>query len=163
VWSESGASGGDYVPDRGEGLYRRCIFTFIKRTAPPPSMATLDAGSREICQPRRLTTNTPLQPLIFLNDLAFFECARKLAQRCEVEAGQAPQERISYAFALLTGRAPRPAELDALSELYQKQLDSLRSDAATTKKISATPSAEHAALTLVCSTLLTSDAAITNR
>jgi hypothetical protein len=126
-------------------------------------MATLDAGSREICQPRRLTTNTPLQPLIFLNDLAFFECARKLAQRCGVEAGQAPQERISYAFALLTGRPPRTAELDALSELYQKQLESLRSDAETTKKISGTPSAVHAALTLVCSTLLTSDAAITNR
>ncbi|HEX2750846.1 MAG TPA: DUF1553 domain-containing protein, partial [Verrucomicrobiales bacterium] len=78
IWSEAGASGGDYQPDTGEGLHRRSLYTFRKRTAPPPAMLTLDAGSREICQPRRLTTNTPLQPLIFLNDQSFFECARSL-------------------------------------------------------------------------------------
>jgi hypothetical protein len=163
VWSESGASGGDYVPDQGDGRFRRSIYTFIKRTAPPPNMATLDAGSREICQPRRLTTNTPLQPLIFLNDLAFFECARKLAERCEKESAADPQDRITYGFTILTGRLPRPAELDALQALYVQQLDTMRKDQVAAAKVSGRASPEHAALTLVCSTMLTADAAITNR
>lgn len=163
VWSEAGASGGDYTPDKGEGLYRRSLYSFIKRTAPPPSMLTLDAGSREICQPRRLSTNTPLQPLIFLNDLSFFECARHLADRCLREKPESAMSQVTHAFHILTSRPPRPAELQALEELHAHQLDIYQKDKAAAKSVSGTEDAKRAALTIVCSTLLTSDAVITNR
>jgi hypothetical protein len=163
VWSEAGASGGDYKPDTGEGLYRRSLYTFIKRTAPPPMMVTLDAGSREICQPRRLSTNTPLQPLIFLNDLSFFECARKLADRCIKEQTQSPAAQAKHAFQILTSRAPRPAEQQAMEELYAAQKDLYQKDPAATKSVSGAEDPHRAALIILCSTLLTSDAVITNR
>ncbi|WP_367871065.1 DUF1553 domain-containing protein [Luteolibacter sp. Populi] len=160
VWSEAGASGGDYVPDKGEGLYRRSLYTFRKRTAPPPSLITLDAGSREICQARRLVTNTPLQPLIFLNDRSFFECARKLAERCAAEDAAASCER---AFVILAGRAPRDAERAAIDELHASQKAEYEKDMAAAQKVCGKEDPSLAALTIVCSALLTSDAVITNR
>ncbi len=160
VWSEAGASGGDYQPDTGEGLHRRSLYTFRKRTAPPPSMLTLDAGSREICQPRRLTTNTPLQPLIFLNDQSFFECARALAKRAVKEQPDAAMER---AFLLLTSRAPAAPELEALQALHAQQVSNYTTDKAAAKAVCGEENPALAALTIICSTLLTSDAAITNR
>jgi hypothetical protein len=163
VWSEAGASGGDYHPDKGEGLYRRSLYTFRKRTAPPPALLTLDAGSREICQPRRLTTNTPLQPLIFLNDQSFFECARVLAKRVAKEQPGPPSERIRQAFLHLTSRTPSDAELKALQQLYNVQLQNYQKDAAAAKSVASEDSPDLAAMTIVCSTLLTSDAALTNR
>ena len=163
VWSEAGASGGDYKPDTGEGLYRRSIYTYIKRTAPPPMMITLDAGSREICQPRRLSTNTPLQPLIFLNDQGFFECARKLTDRCITEKPESPAAQYTHAFQILTCRPPREGELQALEELDAAQLAIYQKDPAATKSVSGSEDPHRAALTILCSTLLTSDAVITNR
>ena len=163
VWSEAGASGGDYKPDTGEGLYRRSLYTFIKRTAPPPMMITLDAGSREICQPRRLSTNTPLQPLIFLNDQGFFECARKLADRCIAEKPESPAAQYTIAFQILTSRPPREGEQKALEELYTAQLAMYQKDPAATKSVSGSEDPHRAALIILCSTLLTADAVITNR
>jgi hypothetical protein len=163
IWSEAGASGGDYQPDEGDGLHRRSLYTFRKRTAPPPGLLTLDAGSREICQPRRLTTNTPLQPLIFLNDQSFFECARLLAQRAIREAPGDPGAQLARAFLLLTSRPPAPAEMETLRELHALQITRFSADPASTFSVAGTPQPELAALTIVCSTLLTSDAALTNR
>ncbi|MFY7817910.1 MAG: DUF1553 domain-containing protein [Akkermansiaceae bacterium] len=163
LWSEAGASGGEYTPDKGEGLYRRSIYSFIKRTAPPPSMLTLDAGSREICQPRRLSTNTPLQPLIFLNDLSFFECAQKLADRCIKEKTENASAQLAHAFQILTSRAPRPAEQQAMEELHAAQVAIYQKDPAAAKSVCGAEDAHRAALTISCSTLLTSDAVITNR
>ena len=163
VWSEAGASGGDYKPDTGEGLYRRSIYRYIKRTAPPPMMITLDAGSREICQPRRLSTNTPLQPLIFLNDQGFFECARKLTDRCIAETPESPAAQFTHAFQILTCRPPRDGELKALEELYASQLARYQKDPVATRSVSGGEGPHRAALTTLCSTLLTSDAVITNR
>ena len=163
VWSEAGAAGGDYVPDTGEGRHRRSLYTFIKRTAPPPGMITLDAGSREICQPRRLSTNTPLQPLIFLNDLGFFECARGLAARSLREAPESPRAAIERAFLILTCRPPRPAEIDALLDLHQTQQQHFTAHPDEAAKVAGNPDPALAAMTLVCSTLLTADAVITLR
>jgi hypothetical protein len=163
VWSEAGASGGDYVPDKGEGLYRRSLYTYRKRTAPPPSLITLDAGSREICQARRLTTNTPLQPLIFLNDMSFFECARKLADRCVAEVPGDAAKQCERAFVILTGRAPRPAERAALDELHAARKSDYVKDPDAAKSVCGREDPSLAALAIVCSTLLTSDAVITNR
>ncbi len=163
VWSEAGAAGGEYQPDKGEGLYRRSLYTFRKRTAPPPGLLTLDAGSREICQPRRLTTNTPLQPLIFLNDQSFFECARRLAQRAIREQPGPADAQIARAFLLLTSRPPAPEESAALRELYARQMARFTGDPANTLAVGGTPQPDLAALTIVCSTLLTCDAALTQR
>jgi hypothetical protein len=163
VWSEAGASGGDYTPDTGEGLHRRSLYTFRKRTAPPPGMLTLDAGSREICQPRRLTTNTPLQPLIFLNDQSFFECARLLAARAIREQPANVEAQLQRAFLLLTSRTAAPPELAALTELHTSQLQHFTAEPAAAKAVALTEDPALAALTIVCSTLLTSDAALTNR
>jgi hypothetical protein len=163
LWSEAGASGGDYVPDKGEGLYRRSLYTFRKRTAPPPSLITLDAGSREICQARRLTTNTPLQPLIFLNDMSFFECARKLADRCAAEIPGNAAAQCERAFVILTGRDPRAAERAAIDELCTTQKADYEKDTAAARSVCGKDDPSLAALVIVCSTLLTSDAVITNR
>ena len=163
VWSEAGASGGDYKPDTGEGLYRRSLYTFRKRTAPPPSMLMLDAGSREICQPRRLTTNTPLQPLIFLNDESFFECARQLAKRAIKEQPDGVDAQMQRAFLLLTSRPAAAPEMAALRKLHARQLAHYTADQPAAKAVCGEKNPALAAMTIVCSTLLTSDAAITNR
>lgn len=160
VWSEAGASGGDYHPDKGEGLYRRSLYTYRKRTAPPPAMLTLDAGSREICQPRRLSTNTPLQPLIFLNDQSFFECARLLAARALKEQPDSP---VARAFFLLASRQPDVPEAAALEELRAQQVTHFSADKAAAKSVCGAEDPALAALTIVCSTLLASDAAITTK
>lgn len=163
VWSEAGASGGDYQPDKGEGLYRRSLYTFRKRTAPPPAMLTLDAGSREICQPRRLTTNTPLQPLIFLNDQSFFECARKLAERVVRVQPDGAEAQLQRAFLLLASRVPDAVEQAAVSALYESKVKHFTGDLAAAKTVCGRDDARLAALTIVCSTLLASDTALTIR
>lgn len=163
LWSEAGASGGDYSPDTGAGLYRRSLYTFRKRTAPPPSMTTLDGGSRETCQPRRLTTNTPLQPLLFLNDKAYFECARELARRVRRERPGGAEQQLERAFLLLTSRRPATAEMNSLRALYERQLATYGADAAAAKAVCGSEDAGFASMTVVCSTLLVSDAALTNR
>jgi hypothetical protein len=146
--AESGANGG-YSPGSGDDLHRRSLYTFRKRTVPPPTMLTFDGGSREACQPRRFATNTPLQALAILNDPVFTECARALAERATREAPDR-DARIVRAFRLACSRAPRAAELDALRELVAARVTSGEQD-------------ELAALTLACSTILASDAAVMSR
>jgi hypothetical protein len=163
IWSEAGASGGDYTPDTGEGLYRRSLYTYRKRTAPPPNMLTLDAGSREICQARRLATNTPLQPLVFLNDQSFFECARMLAKRVVAAQPDDPVAQSRLAFRLLTGRAPGEAEAAAIDELLATQKSHYEKDLPAAKSVCGEDNPHLAALTVLCSTLLATDATITNR
>jgi hypothetical protein len=163
IWSEAGASGGDYTPDQGEGLYRRSLYTYRKRTAPPPNMLTLDAGSREICQARRLATNTPLQPLVFLNDFSFFECARMLAKRVVAANPESPAAQYARAFQSLTCRAPSEAEAKAMEELYATQKAHYEKDLPAAKAVCGEDNPHLASLTVLCSTLLAADATITNR
>jgi hypothetical protein len=103
-------------------LYRRSLYTFWRRTAPPPSMLTFDAGSREVCIPRRESTTTPLQALVLLNDPQFIEAARVLAQRLFREPAADLSARIEMAFRLATGRRPEPREREILARLYEEQL-----------------------------------------
>jgi hypothetical protein len=163
IWSEAGAAGGDYQPDQGDGRYRRSLYTYRKRTAPPPNMLTLDAGSREICQARRLTTNTPLQPLVFLNDASFFECAQRLAKRATAAHPGEPSARLTFAFQQLASRRPRAAEAAAIDELYAAQQRNFANDPAAATAVCGENNPELAALTIVCSTLLTADATLTSR
>jgi hypothetical protein len=139
-----------------ESANRRSVYTYRKRTAPPDSMLIFDAGSREVCQPKRLNTNTPLQALVLLNNPGFVDAAKSLATKVSGSATE-PAAQIAAAFRHVCTRDPRPAELAALQELYAQQ----QAAPSPTAKPAADPGL--AALTLVCSTILASDAAVTSR
>ena len=111
-----------YVPSRGADLYRRSLYAFWKRTAPPPTLAAFDAPDREVCTVRRGRTNTPLQALVLLNDPTYVEAARKLAERVMAEAGPASGERISLAFRLCAARPPTDREKAVLGKVLDAQL-----------------------------------------
>lgn len=110
-----------YKQDEGDDLYRRSMYTFIRRTSPPPAMTIFDAPSREVCTIQREITNTPLQALVLLNDPTFVEAARVMAERMQKEGGETLQEKITFAFRLLTGRKPRSEESQVLEDLFQKE------------------------------------------
>jgi len=121
LWKE--LSGTDFVQGHGEDLYRRSLYTYWKRTAAPPSMMTFDASGRELCFVRETRTNTPLQALTLLNEVTFVEAARVLAQTTLRESGPAAEERITFAFMRVLGRAPRPQELPVLLRALRRAED----------------------------------------
>jgi hypothetical protein len=112
----------DYVQDHGPNLFRRSLYTYFKRTVAPPTMMTFDAAGREACVVRETRTNTPLQALALMNEVTFIEAARVLGQRVLREGGTTPQERMTFAFRLVTARRPKPVELSALVDAFQRSL-----------------------------------------
>ena len=114
-----------FTQSHGEDLYRRTMYTFWKRTCPPPTLATFDAPDRETCTVRRARTNTPLQALVLLNDPTYVEASRKLAERLMTEAAGV-DDRITLAFRLATARKPTEAEMGVLREVYQSELEHFR-------------------------------------
>jgi hypothetical protein len=158
-----------YVQSHGKDLYRRGMYTFWKRTAPPPSLTALDAPDREVCTVRRPRTNTPLQALVLLNDPTYVEAARKLAERLLAEA-DAPDERVALAFRLATARRPTAAETAVLRKVYETQLAVYREDARAARKLLSVGEsprnerldpAELAAWTMVASAVLNLDETVT--
>ncbi|NND07182.1 MAG: DUF1553 domain-containing protein [Saprospiraceae bacterium] len=117
-----------YIQDHGMDLYRRSLYTFWKRTIPPPSMMIFDAPSREQCTIRRRSTSTPMQALVMLNDPQFTEAAKLLAQRMMLEGGKMVESRISFAFKLATSRTPTDKELQILVNLFEAEELSYASD-----------------------------------
>jgi hypothetical protein len=128
----------DYKQDHGPSLYRRSLYTFWKRTVAPPAMLTFDAAGRETCVVRETRTNTPLQALTLLNDVAFVEAARVLAQRVMTDGGATPEERITFMFRLATARRPRSAELRILLDGFHEHLASYRKDSQAALKLVST-------------------------
>ncbi|HEY6403694.1 MAG TPA: DUF1553 domain-containing protein, partial [Blastocatellia bacterium] len=112
-----------YEQDHGENLYRRSLYTYWKRTIAPPEMVTFDAAARESCVVRETRTNTPLQALNLMNDVAYVEAARILAERMMREGGASVDDRLRFAFRLATARLPNPAELQTLRESWHSQLE----------------------------------------
>jgi Protein of unknown function (DUF1553) len=112
LWNE--LADADYIQDHGPDLYRRGLYTFWKRTVPPPSMVAFDAPGRETCVVREVRTDTPLQALNVLNDVTYVEAARAFAERIMQEAGTSPAARVTAAFRAATARRPRPEELAIL-------------------------------------------------
>ena len=159
-----------YRQDKGEGLYRRSMYTFWKRTCPPPGLNTFDAPEREVCTARRSRTNTPLQALVLMNDPTYLEAARKLAERAMLSGGNSPDSRFEFAFRLALSRRPTDAEKRLGLMLYEQRLakfqqkpdaaGSLLSVGDSTRDRSL-PEAELAAWTSVMSVLLNLDEAIT--
>lgn len=109
-----------YIRDRGESLYRRGLYTLIKRTVLPPQMSIFDASKREVCETGRLTTNTPLQALVMMNDPTVLEAARVLATRLQSE-GSSTEDKIRKAFRLIVCRTPTAEEMKILTHLYEEQ------------------------------------------
>jgi hypothetical protein len=105
----------EYVRGDGEDLWRRSIYTYWKRAAPPPSMLTFDAPTRESCVTRRTPTSTPLQALALMNDEQFQEAARVMAQRTLAESSD-DRERLEGMFRRCVSRSPEPEEMRTLEE-----------------------------------------------
>lgn len=123
LWESSTSGRGQlarYVQDHGEKLYRRGMYTFIKRTVPPPSMLTFDASNRDQCEVKRVSTNTPLQALVLLNDPQVLEAARVLAEKLSVEK-LSDEQKIEKAFRLIICRKPGEKEKQILFDYYKKE------------------------------------------
>jgi len=161
-----------YKVTKGDSLYRRSLYTFIKRTSPHPAMTAFDAPNRDLCTVKRENTNTPLQALVLLNDPQFVEAARVLAQRMQTEGGQNLDQQMDFAFRRATGRHIKTEELNLLKELYEKQLARFQEEPAAAKELLAVGEfpvdteldpLKTAALTLVTSTMLNHDEAYMKR
>lgn len=123
-----------FVADKGDGLYRRSLYTFWKRTSPPPSLLIFDAPTRETCVVRRARTNTPLQALVLLNDPQYVEAARAMAERV-MKAEEKDGQRIIRAFRIATSRTPSDRELEILARALGLQRQRYRDDAESAKKL----------------------------
>jgi hypothetical protein len=112
-----------YDRDKGEGLWRRSLYSFWKRTVLAPTMQVFDASAREFCTVRDTRTNTPLQSLNLMNDVTYIETSRLLAERMIKEGGAAPRERLAWAFRSVTSRVPSAAEIDILLRNWNRQVE----------------------------------------
>lgn len=159
-----------YKQDHGEDLYRRTMYTFWKRTCPPPTLSTFDAPDRETCVVRRARTNTPLQALILLNDPTYVEASRKFAERILLTGGDDVRQRLVFAYRTLLSRAPSERELAVAGKLVEQQLTHYRANQAAVEKLlqvgeaprnEKLDPAELAAWTIVASALLNLDETVT--
>jgi hypothetical protein len=169
VWEPVGFSGSNtarYTRDNGEALYRRSLYTFLKRTAPPPSMSTFDAPAREASCIRRERSNTPLQALALMNDVQHVEAARAFAQRILKEGGTDDAARLAFAWRTAVGRRPQAAETAVTQEAltaHRARYAAAPEDAAKlitfgdSKPDPALPAPELAAWTLTAGLLLNLD------
>ncbi len=157
-----------YPTSTGEDRYRRGIYTFWRRTVPYPSMQAFDAPSREACTIRRISSNTPLQAFVTLNDPCFVEAAQGLAKRMAAFTGTT-EEKINHAMLICLARPATPAELKPLAALYESERANYLSRPVETGKLigemaaktDPAKAADLAALTLVANVLLNLDAVLT--
>jgi hypothetical protein len=159
-----------FVQSKGADLYRRSMYTFWKRTSPPPQMQTFDAPDRETCVVTRERTNTPLQALVLMNDPTYVEASRILAERLLVLGGGTTDDRVRFAFRLATSRVPTSREAGLLKELFEKQTTRYAAQPEEALKLLGTGDAprnpkldpvELAAWTNVISTILNLDETVT--
>ena len=121
LWTQVSSGGRyqrKYMVGKGKDLYRRSLYTYWKRIAPPPAMLIFDADPRGICNVKRESTNTPLQALVLLNDPQFLSASRALAQRMIKKGGTNELQRIEYAFRWATSRKPGAEEMEILQDLF---------------------------------------------
>jgi len=167
LWKEKGTQ--TYQRDVGEGSHRRSLYTYWKRTSPPPAMLTLDAAKRDVCLVKRQSTATPLQSLVLLNDPQFVEPSRALAQKAIEQGGQTVGEQVCTIFRTLTSRSPTDEEVQLLTVTYQEQREVFRENSESTKNFLAIGDhqpnenldpAELAAMTVVAAMVLNYDESV---
>ena len=166
----TGSNTRDYKADTGPGLYRRSLYCFFKRTAPPPFMSSFDAPNREQFCSRRERSNTPLQALQLQNDVQHFEAARGLAQRMLLEGGATARDRIRFGYRVVLSRVPSKGEVALVDRALQTHLARYRGDLKAaeesirfgeSKPKAGLDSAELAAYTLTANLLLNLDETVT--
>ncbi|MBX7126446.1 MAG: PSD1 and planctomycete cytochrome C domain-containing protein [Cyclobacteriaceae bacterium] len=134
-----------YVQDHGDKLYRRGMYTFIKRTVPPPVSLVFDGSNRDQCEVRRLRTNTPLQALVMMNDPTVMEASRVLAE--QLSAGNTPaEETIAAVFRRILCRKIRPEESRVLIQYYEKEKARLQKSPEAARKLLNTGEYKHAVI-----------------
>ncbi len=168
IWSS--ISNNTYEQDKGANLFRRSLYTYWRRTIPPPVMMNFNAAAREVCIVRTESTNTPLQALTLMNNTVFVESARFMAQRILQESPPQPRKQIEYGFRLLCGRFPNEQELTVLLNAHRGFLNRYKADRAAALKLlsvgdtprdDSLPPAEHAAMAMTASLILNLDETIT--
>jgi hypothetical protein len=125
IWEEMSFGFIRYVQDKGEGLYRRSLYTFWRRSVGPTNL--FDTAPRQVCTVRLPRTNTPLHALVTMNDTTYVEAARVWAERL-LKQGGTPEERLALAFRAATGRQPSAAERSILARGYQRVLRQYQGD-----------------------------------
>lgn len=163
LWFAVGYSGSNtvrFTADTGSKIYRRSLYTFWKRTSPPPQLSTFDAPSRESCTARRERTNTPLQALLLLNEPQYMTAAKRLASRANESEGTDP-ERLETIFQTIVARSPSDAEQKELLTLLGDLNASYEADPAAAKALVESENASLAAWTVLVNTLLNLDEVIT--
>ena len=167
IWAS--VSNAKYKQDKGDKLYRRSLYTYWRRTLPPPTMMTFNAAARETCIVRSDLTTTPLQALTMMNNVTFVESARFLAERMMKQKELLPRQKLAWAFRLVTSRKPRQEELKLLTTDFIAYRQEFRRRPAAAKSLLAVgeknrdPSlnaVDHAAFTLVANTILNLDETI---
>lgn len=167
IWSS--ISNAKYKRDSGERLFRRSMYTYWRRTVPPPTMMAFNAAARETCIVRTDQTTTPLQALTLMNNITFVEASRNLAGRVFSLDTEDTRQRIERLFRIVTSRRPTDDELDVLSDDFEAYRDEFTEDTAAAKgltEVGESPRsqgvsvAELAAMTLVANTVLNLDEAI---
>ncbi|MBL6656046.1 MAG: PSD1 domain-containing protein [Flavobacteriaceae bacterium] len=121
LWEETTSGQGltRYTPDTGSNLYRRSLYTFWKRTVPPPNMMTFDASSRDFCSVERQKTSTPLQSLVLMNDPQFYKAAQHISKRIE-KLSLSNQDKIVSLFRQITLRKPLTEEVEMLKQYFDE-------------------------------------------
>src|SRR5277367_733443 len=137
LWEQLSAFPGRKLFERskGEDLWRRSVYSYWKRTVPPPSLTIFDAPTREACVVRRQMSSTPLQALALLNDEMYIETSRKFAERMLHEGGSSPTQRLAWAMRAATSRPPTDAEVHILEQGLNRRLAQYRTDPASAEKL----------------------------
>ncbi|MBC8354081.1 MAG: PSD1 domain-containing protein [Planctomycetes bacterium] len=163
-------SNNKYAQDKGESLYRRSLYTYWRRTIPPPTMMTFNAAEREVCIVRKGHTNSPLQALTLMNNVTFVETSRLMAERILCEGGDTLDAQVNFGFRLGIGRFPTSRELDLLRDAYHEFFWKYENDRAAAAKLLTVgefprekrhDTIQLAAMTMLASTIMNLDEAVT--
>jgi len=146
-----------FLPGRGQSSHRRSIYTFWKRTSPPPSMILFDTPTRETCSAVRGSTNTPLQALVVMNDPQYVEAAVAFGRRMISDGGDSTEKRLEYGFRIATGRGPTSEESQLLSKSFERHLSRYTKDPASASQLVKQEDPELAAYAMVATTILNLD------